>query len=89
MMCIMFITLLNREVTSMKPPKLCNRDDKCVEMVKGNGEAELKAQRHDFSLHSDLLTMFLINTNKDMQLSCMHQEKKHMNKQPKWSASTS
>jgi hypothetical protein len=45
MMCIMFITLLNREVTSMKPPQLGNKDDKCVEMVKGNGEVELKAQR--------------------------------------------
>jgi DNA cross-link repair 1A protein len=37
--------------------ELCNEDDKCVEVVKGNGEAELKAQRHGFSLHSDLLTM--------------------------------
>jgi hypothetical protein len=75
MMCILFITLLNTEIASMKLPQLCNKDDKYVEVVKRNGEAELKAPQHDFSLHSDLLTIFLINTSKDMQISCMHQEK--------------
>lgn len=36
-----------------KASELC-KDDKCVELVRGNGEAEREAPQYEFSVHSEL-----------------------------------